>query len=302
MRQRVINSPYCLMALQLVLWGSYAAVSKGVLGSLSVWSFQCYSFGIALIAYAIPYFANGGLVRLCGTGFKTLLALFLTAIPSFLYYYFYSTALSMTGAVEASVLNYTFPVFVLLLAWPINGEKLSPRGLGAIVLGVAGAFIVITGGGASFSGGTGVWFALVAAICWGLFSNVGKRIKADAETANFIYISVSFMLSLFPMLFTTGIQPVGGVDFVSLLWNGVFSIAAGYWVWFRMLAIAPSALVANLSFLTPFANLLFIALLLKEPIEWQHWLGLCLILLGVLLQAIPKKRNQYGTENNSSAA
>lgn len=296
MKNRVVNNPYSLMALQLVLWGSYAAVSKGVLNSLAVWPFQFYSFGIALLAFSIPYFINGGLNKLRKLSGKTLLGLSLAGIPSFLYYYFYTTALSTTGAVEASLLNYTFPVFILLLAWPINGEKPSARGLCAIALGVAGAFTVLTGGEASFSGGSGALFALAGAVCWGLFSNIGKKVKADAETANLIYIAVSFILSLIPMLFTTGLQPVTVTDLLSLLWNGAFSIAAGYWVWFRMLSIAPSALVANLSFLTPFANLLFIAVLLKEPIGWQHWLGLCLILSGVLLQAIPlRKPRKSGT-------
>jgi drug/metabolite transporter (DMT)-like permease len=297
MWRRVSNNPYCLMALQLVLWGSYAAVSKGVLNSLDVWPFQCYSFGAAFLGLAVPYFMRGGLTRLRRAGVKTLGLLCVIAIPSFLYYFFYSTALTITGAVEASLINYTFPVFVLLLAWPVCGEKPAARDTVAIILGLAGAFIVIAGGRTSFLGGKGAWFALAAAFCWGLFSNLGKRINADMETANLVYITVGFVLSLFAMFFTTGPQPVDRLGVLSILWNGMFSIAAGYWIWFRVLSIVPSAMAASLSFLTPFVNLLFIACLLHEKISWQHWLGLCLILLGVLLQAAPWKGNLHEMDN-----
>ncbi len=287
--QGVLNNPYLLMGVQLVLWGSYAAVSKLVLGSMAVWPFQCYSFGIAFAALAVPYFAKGGWSRLRKLGAKNLLCLCAIAVPSFLYYFFYATALSLTGAVEASVLNYTFPVFVLLLAWPVCGERPAPRGVLAVLLGLAGAVIVLLGGGGGLGGfvNAGALCALCGAVCWGLFSNLGRRAPADAQTANLIYMGVGFLLSLCGMLaFSQFEAPVGG-DLLCLVWNGAFSLAAGYWVWFRVLDVAPAALAANLSFITPFANLLFIACLLHEPIRWQHWAGLAVILLGVLLQALP---------------
>lgn len=291
---RAFRNPYLLMGFQLVLWGSYTAVGKLVLGNLPVWPFQCYSFGIALVALAVPYFMRGGLGRLRALGARRLLCLSAMALPSFLYYFLYATALSLTGAVEASVLNYTFPVFVLLLAWPVCGEKPSARGVLAVLLGLAGAAVVLTGGGGAAQSGlnTGALCALAGAVCWGLFSNLGRRAPADAETANLVYMAVGFALSLAGMLAFSAPCAVSAQDALCLVWNGVFNLAAGYWVWFRILSVASAALAANLSFVTPFANLLFIAVLLHEPIRWQHWAGLGIILLGVALQALPVKKPQ----------
>lgn len=296
-----LNDPYLLMGIQLVLWGSYAAASKLVLDGMAVWPFQCYSFGIAFAALAVPYFVQGGWGRLRALGVKRLLCLCAIAVPSFLYYFFYATALSLTGAVEASVLNYTFPVFVLLLAWPVCGERPTPRGVLAVLLGLAGAVVVLLGGGAGLGGfaNAGALCALCGAVCWGLFSNLGRRAPADAQTANLIYMAVGLLLSLGGMLLFSKPAAVQPGDLLCLVWNGVFSLAAGYWVWFRVLAVAPAALAANLSFITPFANLLFIACLLHEPIHWQHWAGLIIILLGVLLQALPAKpRAAQGAARN----
>ena len=286
------NNPYALMGLQLVLWGSYAAVSKLALEQTAVWPCQCYSFATAFLTLAIPYFSRNGLKKLCALTRKDLLWLVAIACPSFLYYFFYTTALSLTSAVQASVLNYTFPLFVILLAWPICGEKLTAKSGLAAILGFLGTVIVLFAGHspANLQGSqNGAIYALCGAVCWAVFSNLGRKSQADNETANLVYMAVGFLLSLLGMLISGEDMAIGGKQLVCVIWNGVFSLAAGYFIWFRILAVAPVALAANLSFLTPFANLLFIALLLREPIYWQHWAGLLVILLGVFLQSASKE-------------
>lgn len=284
-----MRNPYFLMGIQLILWGSYAAVSKLVLSEMSVWTFQCYSFGIAFTALGIPYLIKGGWARLRSVGLKQIGLLCAMAIPSFLYYFCYTTALSLTGAVEASVLNYTFPVFILLLAWPVCGERPTRRGLFTVLLGLAGAVIVLAGNGTGLDGffNPGALCALLGAFFWGLFSNLERRTTVDGETANLIYMACGFVLSFAGMMLFSKPEPVQEKDILCLLWNGVFSLAAGYQIWFRILQITPAALAANLSFVTPFVNLLFISCILHEPIRLNHWLGLALILLAVVIQALP---------------
>lgn len=92
--QGVLNNPYLLMGVQLVLWGSYAAVSKLVLGSMAVWPFQCYSFGIAFAALAVPYFAKGGWSRLRKPGGKKP-ALPVRDCGAVLLYYFFTPLRSL---------------------------------------------------------------------------------------------------------------------------------------------------------------------------------------------------------------
>ncbi len=287
------QSPYLLTALLLVLWGSYAAVSKLALHTVATWPFECLSFTVALAALAVPYLLRGGLRRMRALGGRRLLALAAIGIPSFLYYWLYTLALCGTSAVEASVLNYTFPVFVVLFAWPVCGERPSLRaGLG-VLLGLCGAAIVLLGGESGGGlGGAGALCALGGAVCWGLFSVLGRRAPGDAQTANVVYMAVGALGSLVGLIVSGQSLTLDAGSAVCILWNGVFSLAMGYLVWFRLLSVAPAALAANLSFLTPFANLLCIALLLREPIRWQHWARLCVILLGVLVQARPGRRSK----------
>ena len=292
-----MQNPYALMAVLLVLWGSYAAVSKLALKEMAIWPFRCFSFGIAFVTLAVPYFLRGGMKRLRALAPRELLRLLVYSIPSFLYYYFYSTALALTGAVEASVLNYTFPIFILLLAWPVCGEKLTLRGCLAVLLGFGGTMIVLLADGSGKTNfmSPGALCALCGAVCWGLFSDLGRKAPGDPETANLVYMASGFVLSLAGMLISGESPAMGAGQALCLLWNGVFSLAGGDFVWFRVLKVAPAALAANLSFLTPFANLLFIALILREPIAWQHWAGLAVILLGVLVQSLPGRKRARET-------
>ena len=55
------------------------------------------------------------------------------------------------NAGEAATLAYTMPVWTALLAWPILGEQLVPRRLGALLLGICGIRVCWLGEMASIS-------------------------------------------------------------------------------------------------------------------------------------------------------
>ena len=68
------------------------------------------------------------------------------AIPSYLYYFAYTLSLKKIPAIEASMLNYLFPIMIVILAVPINREKLDARKSVSVVLGFIGMLIIIANG------------------------------------------------------------------------------------------------------------------------------------------------------------
>jgi drug/metabolite transporter (DMT)-like permease len=233
----------------------------------------------------VIFFAGGGYQKLRKLHVKDIAVLAAVSLPSFLYYIFYSSALSRCSAVQASLLNYTFPIFIFLLSWPINGEKPTVRSLIAVLAGFVGVAVLL---GFDFTAQqsqiTGSALALLAAFCWGLFSNLGKWVRQDVETANFFYILFGFIYSLIGLFIFSSPALLPPQSLFGAAWNGVFSFAIGYALWFRIIRTAPLSLAANLSFIAPFVNLLFIALLLHEPIGLRQVAGLCVIMAGVFFQ------------------
>ena len=79
---------------------------------------------------------------------------------------------SLTSPGEASLVTTTMPMWVMLLAWLILGEPITMKKAGGIVLGAAGAVILIAGNGAPAPGANpalGDVIVLCAQLCYALY-------------------------------------------------------------------------------------------------------------------------------------
>lgn len=275
------------MGVLLLLWGSFSAVSKLLLTRLDSFQVQFYMFGMAFLIMTANMFSKNNREKLRSLQQKELVKLMLFALPSFFYYFLYTLALRMIPAIEASMLNYLFPIMIVVFAIPINHEKVNTSKLVSILLGFAGVLVVITNGKISnlgFSNLAGDLLAIGAAVCWGIFSNVGKRNKVDQTLSNYIYVLVSFALSGIGVLIFSRITIPDTASFIGILWISLSSIVLAYPIWFRILKGTTSALAASMSFVTPFVTLGFIMLLLGEKLGMIQVAGFLLILAGIALQ------------------
>lgn len=280
------NHPYVLMILLLLLWGSFAAVSALTLDHVDNFQVLFYMFGSALVMMTVLLFRNNHIAELKALKLKEWTKLSLYALPSFLYYVFYMISLQMIPAVEASMLNYLFPIMIVLLAVPINGEKLNTIKLLSVGLGFVGMVIIITNGNLQsikLSNVMGDLFAIVGAVMWGLFSNLGKRNQINSFVSNYIYTGISFILSIICLLVFSELQLPNLQATVGLLWLGLSNIVLAYYIWFKVLKSSSIILVSSFSFVTPFVNLLFIMVLLNESISVNQLIGLAVIAIGIYM-------------------
>lgn len=290
--EKAFNNIYVLMAIILILWGTFAAVSKMALNSLDSLQVQFYMFGLAFICMTGFCIRNGKFKELRSLHRREVIRLIGYSIPSFLYYVFYLMSLQLIPAVEASMLNYSFPIMIVIFSIPINGEKLDKLKLLSLLLGFIGVIVILTNGNLThikMSNIKGDFLALSAAICWGIFSNLGKKNNVDTFLSNYIFTTVSFLLTAYCMIFYSRFVLPGLHEFFGLLWLSLSNIVFSYYLWFRALKVADSALVANISFLTPFVTLLFIMIFLGESIHSIQIIGLIIIIAGTALEPIKSK-------------
>src|SRR6185312_15575674 len=88
------------------------------------------------------------------------------------YHALYFAALQLAPPAEANLVNYLWPLLIVLLAAPLAGETLGwPHLLGAL-LGFAGVAVLEVGRGVSFPGTYAVGYALAlgCAFAWSLYS------------------------------------------------------------------------------------------------------------------------------------
>lgn len=285
----VLNNAYLLMSILLFLWGSMAAISKLVLGNIDSFQMQFYMFGFAVLIMTAVLAYTGKIKELKSLGMKDFFKLFMYSIPSFLYYFLYTIALKLIPAIEASMLNYLFPILIVVFAIPINKEKLDLAKVISLILGFTGMMIIVTNGSfgnLKISNLFGDILAIGAAVSWAVFSNLLKLNKLDIVLSNYMITVISFFFSIVSLFVFSDFIIPGITSATGILWLGLSNIVLSYYIWTKALKISSSALIASLSFLTPFVTLLFIVVLLNEKVTVYHMMGLAVIIIGIILQNI----------------
>jgi drug/metabolite transporter (DMT)-like permease len=282
-----------LMPVILIFWGSFAAVSKLTLGGIDSFQFQFYIFGIAALLMTIWQLIRRRLARIFGYPPHDILVALICGLPSYLYYFFYTLSLKLIPAAEASIINYLFPIMIVLFAIPINKEKLSAAKVLSLILGFIGTFVIMAGNLSvkfSLTHIAGDLLALGAAVAWGIFSNLGKWNKLAMEASIYLYVLESFVLSLISLIaFSRFILP-GSLTMTGLLWISLSNIVLSYPLWIKVLKSAPVTLVATVAYITPFINLVFIMLLTGESLKPNQVIGLSIIVAAIAIQNLLRKK------------
>ncbi|WP_426453016.1 DMT family transporter [Paenibacillus sp. S-38] len=284
------KNPYVLMPILLLMWGSLSAVSKLLLDRLDSYQVMFYMYGLGALLFLAVLLCKvrlkGALKSWKGADYGLLFA---CGLFTFLYDFFYLKSLELIPAVEASMLNYLFPIFIVLFAVPMHREKLTLPKLVSVGTGFLGTVLLMTKGdpaNLSFTNAKGDMLAILAAVSWGIFTNLVKKNSKDTMISTFLITLVALVLSAVTMLgYSSWIVP-GRADFLGVLWLSLSNIVLGFFLYFRALAYSPASLIASFTFFTPFVTLLFIYLLLGERLTWIDGFAALLILFGVPMQKI----------------
>ncbi|MED4752488.1 DMT family transporter [Brevibacillus choshinensis] len=185
----------------------------------------------------------------------------------------------------AALLLYTFPVFVAILSYFVDKEKLRKKTIIAMLISLVGLGMVL---GLSFGGiqPLGVGLALLAALFYSVYIVTGNRVvKGLSPFVTSAYISLFASLSTFLVA-----QKDGGVDLsfgVQGWWalGGIviFSTVVAISTFFRGLQLIGSTKASVLSTLEPVVTFACSALLLGESFNWLQLLGGAAVLSGAVL-------------------
>jgi drug/metabolite transporter (DMT)-like permease len=162
-------------------------------------------------------------------------ALALGVYGLFGFHFLLFVALRLAPPVEANLVNYLWPLLIVVLAPVIlPGVTLRPHHVVAALLGFAGAALLVTGGRLGFTAeyALGYAAALGSALVWSTFSLATKRFAALPTATIGLYCAVSGALALachvlfepryvpavaeLPWLLALGLGPMGAAFF---LWD-----------------------------------------------------------------------------------
>lgn len=207
-----------------------------------------------------------------------------------LYYLVLFRAYDLLRAQEAQVLNYTWAITLSLLAVPLLKQKLTARDTAAILICYLGVVVIATRGdlaGFHFSNQAGVGLALLSTIFWALYWIFNARDSRDPLTGLFVNFLFGLFFILCYCLLAAGLRLPSLPGLAGALYVGTFEMGVTFVLWLQALRLTRSAArISNLIFLSPILSLVFIHLLVGEQIYVSTLAGLCLIIVGLLVQQL----------------
>ncbi len=210
----------------------------------------------------------------------------------FVYEFLYYFGIAQLTASTACILNYLWPIMLVLFSCLILKEPFTTRKVIAMVASFLGVVVLSAGGNDQYGAHPmlGIVGCIVAAVSYGLFSVLNKREDLDQDLCMPIYWGVTMVSGLIAGFVEGGWTMPDLKTWLILAWLGVMANAVGYLIWAIALNDSKnSARIANFAFLVPVLSMLLSALILREQIHWNGIAALVLILGGILYQSYEKK-------------
>jgi len=281
--------------LAILFWGTTIAFSRSLteqLGPLTAASWVYLLSGVWSSIYLLS--KPGGIKKIfqlpilyligCGSLFVFYMICLYLAV---------GLAFSREQVIEISIINYLWPGLTLAFSLPLLHKKAKITLIPGVVLVFSGFYL------ATASSGMFSWelfksnfqvnyfpylLAFMAAISWGLYSNLVRRWAGHTEGGAvplFLLVTgliLTVIRSIFPEESSWTPQVVA-----ELIYMSVFPTFLAYTFWDKAMRKGNIILVASLSYFTPLFSIIISSLYLQVAIKANLWVACGLVIAGAAI-------------------
>lgn len=269
------------------------------LGAIALWG-TLAALGVAL-AHVPPFLLTG--LALCVGGLLALplsrfeVSRWRVPLPTlalgvgglFGFHFLLFMALRLAPPVQANLINYLWPLFMVLLSpWLLPGMRLQAVHIAAALLGFAGAALVILGDPAGAGQQAGGWswgylLALLSALVWASYSLLTRRVPHFPTAAIGGFALLSGLLSLLCHAWLEPAVALTGRDMLLIGALGLGPMGAAFFLWDMTLKRGDTRQIGILSYLTPLASTGMLVLVGDRAFTWNIGLAALMIVGAALL-------------------
>lgn len=180
------------------------------------------------------------------------------------YHFFYFLAIKNAPAVEANLLNYLWPLLIVVFSAFLPNEKLRWFHILGAFLGLIGAFLLVSKGGSFNFEAEYLWgyvFALIAALTWSSYSVISRtlsHIPTFAVTG--FCIATAILSSMCHFIFETTVIP-NSTELFGVLMLGIGPVGGAFYLWDFSVKNADIKLLGSISYFTPLLSTLLLVVL-----------------------------------------
>src|SRR5215510_4964093 len=215
----------------IALWGALAALSVSA-GPVPPFQMVAMTFAVGGAIGIARALARGiGWRGLVGWPWRVWL---IGVGGLFGYHALYFAALQLAPPAEANLVNYLWPLLIVLLSAPLAGERLGWPHLVGALLGFVGVALLAFSRGVSFGGAyaLGYLLALGCAFAWSLYSVLSRRFGETPTDAIASFCLAAAALSLVcHLLFEHTVWPATPAAWLAVLALGLGPTGGAFYLW-----------------------------------------------------------------------
>ncbi len=177
------------------------------------------------------------------------------------YHALFFAAMARAPTAEANLLNYTWPLLIVLLSAPLPGLRLTVRHLLGVITGLSGSLVLLMRG-TNFTRGALVGYvcAVGAALTWALYSVLARRMRTVPTEAVVGFCAASSILAAGAhVLFESTVIP-DRQTLLAVLTLGAGPAGAAFFLWDFAMKRGHPRLLGALAYATPVASTIIFGL------------------------------------------
>jgi drug/metabolite transporter (DMT)-like permease len=180
------------------------------------------------------------------------------------YHALYFLALRFAPPAEAGLLNYLWPLLIVLFSSLLPGERLLAHHIVGALLGLAGTVLLLMGGGGSgFEAGQlpGLAAAFVAAFVWASYSVMSRRLSAvPTDAVAGFCLATAFLAAIVHLLVEKTVWPETLGQWLAIIALGVGPVGAAFFTWDIGMKRGDIRVLGAASYATPLLSTAFLIL------------------------------------------
>ena len=283
------NKAYLFAGIAIFFWSTVATAFKLALEHLEPIQLVFYStlFSVIVLFFIALIQGKIGLIKSFSKRALVQCA-FLGLLNPCLYYIILFKGYDILPAQEAMVINFSWPIMIVILSIPILKQKIDIKSFLSIIVCYVGVVVIATKGDVfsmQFENSLGVVYILITTVIWSLFWLFNTRNSNDSVVSLFLIFLFSLPYILIITYFSDSFVVPSLKGVIGSAYIGLFEMGVSVVLWQSALKISTTvSRVASLVFITPFLSLLILHFVLKEDILASTIFGVILICSGLILQ------------------
>ena len=178
------------------------------------------------------------------------------------YHALYFLALRFAPPAEAGLLNYLWPLLIVLFSALLPGERLAPHHIIGAVLGLAGTVLLFAGNtGTGFAPGEvpGLVAAFVAAFVWAAYSVLSRKFKSiPTDAVAGFCLATALLAAVVHGLAEVTVWPDTAAQWLAVTALGVGPVGAAFYAWDIGMKRGDIRVLGAASYATPLLSTAFL--------------------------------------------